>query len=193
MCRFRLFVENHSLTRLRIAAIYIFLLALMPCYAIRLNLRSFFDAIGQHPEVSRFVLCLISCYNSANLCPSVFPSSVCPSFCLSLDLHENRSHDSLQTRPMWCPEPVDVQYDFSLYGRGKIIELNDFCVLFAVPSPLMLLSVIPPTVADSIAILAGDTGRSYTADFPSEQSADNPDFTVCIIRCVYRAKLIRGR
>ena len=88
------------------------------------------------------------------------------SVCLSLDLHENRSHDSLQTRPMCCPEPDDVQYDLSLYGCGKIIELNDFCVLFA--------------VAHSIALLAGDTGRSYTTDFPSEQSADNPDFTVCM-------------
>ena len=86
-----------------------------------------------------------------------------------------------------------MQYDLSLYGCGKIIELNDFCALFAVPSPLMLLSVIPPTVAHSIALLAGDKGRSYTADFPSEQSADNPDFTVCIIRCVYRIELILGR
>ena len=129
-----------------------------------------------------------SYYNSANLCPSVFPS-----VCLSLDLHENRSHDSLQTRPMCCPEPDDVQYDLSLYGFGKIIELNYFCVLFAVPSQLMLLSAIPPTVAHSIALLAGDTGRSYTTDFLGEQSADNPDFTVCIIRCVYHAELILGR
>ena len=92
-----------------------------------------------------------SYYKSANLCPSVFPS---------VDLHENRSNDSLQTRPMCCPEPDDVQYDLSLYGCGKIIELNDLCVLFAVPSPLTLLSAIPPTVAHSIALLAGDTGRS---------------------------------
>ena len=34
---------------------------------------------------------------------------------------------------MCCPEPDDVQYDLSLYGCGQIIELNDFCVLFAVP------------------------------------------------------------
>ena len=33
-------------------------------------------------------------------------------------------------------------------------------------------------------LLAGDTGG---------QSADNPDFTVCIIRCVYRTELILGR
>ena len=87
-----------------------------------------------------------------------------------------------------------MQYDLSLYGCGKIIELNDFCVLFAVPSPLMLLSAIPPTVAYS-KLLAGDTGRSYTTDFlrNGEQSADNPDFTVCIIRCVYCAELILGR
>ena len=88
-----------------------------------------------------------------------------------------------------------MQYDLSLYGCGKIIELNDVCVMFAVPSPLMLLSAIPPTVAHSIALLAGDTGRSYTTDLlrNGEQTADNPDFTVCIIRCVYRAELILGR
>ena len=39
---------------------------------------------------------------------------------------------------MCCPEPDDVQYDMSLYGCGQIIELNDFCVLFAVPSTPML-------------------------------------------------------
>ena len=88
-----------------------------------------------------------------------------------------------------------MQYDLSLYGSGKIIELNDFCVLFAVPSPLMLLSAIPPMVAHCIALLADDQGRSYTTDFlrNGEQSADNPDFTVCIIRCVYHAELILGR
>ena len=88
-----------------------------------------------------------------------------------------------------------MQYDLSLYGCGKIKELNDFCVLFAVRSQLMLLLAIPPTVAHSIALLAGDIGRSYTTDFlrNGEQSADNPDFTVNIIRCVYRAELILGR
>ena len=65
---------------------------------------------------------------------------------------------------------------------------------FAMPSPPpMLLSAIPPTVAHSVALLAGDTGRSYTTDFLGEQSADNPDFTVCIISCVYRAELILDR
>ena len=77
-------------------------------------------------------------------------------FRLYLDLHENRSHDSLQTAPTSCPELDEVQHDLSLYGCGKIIVLNDFCVLFAVPSPLMLLSAIPPTVAHSIVLLAGD-------------------------------------
>ena len=49
--------------------------------------------------------------------------------------------------------------------------------------PPMLLSAIPPTVAHYfIALLAGDTGRFYTTDFlrNGEQSADNPDITVCI-------------
>ena len=48
------------------------------------------------------------------------------------------SHGSLQTRPMCCLEPDDLQYNLSLYGCGQIIELNDFCVLFAVPSTPML-------------------------------------------------------
>ena len=70
---------------------------------------------------------------------------------------------------------------------------------FAMPTPpmLLLLSAIPPTVAHSVASLAGDTGRSYMTDILGEQSADNrrhnPDFTVCIISCVYRAELILGR
>ncbi|KAK2174353.1 hypothetical protein NP493_810g01019 [Ridgeia piscesae] len=34
-------------------AVYIFLLALMPCYAIHLNLGSFLRLVGQNPEVSR--------------------------------------------------------------------------------------------------------------------------------------------
>ena len=50
---------------------------------------------------------------------------------------------------------------------------------------------IPPTVAHSIALLAGDTGLAYLRN--GGQSADNPDFTVCIILCVYRAGLILGR
>ena len=61
-----------------------------------------------------------------------------PSVRLSFDLHENRVHGELQTRPMCCSEPDDVQYDLSLYGCGQIIELNDFCVVFAVPSTPML-------------------------------------------------------
>ena len=39
---------------------------------------------------------------------------------------------------MCCPEPDDVQYDLSLYGCGEIIEFNDFCELFAMPSTPML-------------------------------------------------------
>ena len=39
--------------------------------------------------------------------------------------------------------------------------------------PPMLLSAIPPTVAQSVALLACDTGRSYTTEFLGEQSADN--------------------
>ena len=112
-------------------------------------------------------------------------------FRLSLDLHENRSHDSLQTAPTSCPELNEVQHDLSLYGCGKIIVLNDFCVLFAVPSPLMLLSAIPPTVRTLLPYwrATGDTDFLRNGG----QSADNPDFTVYIIRCVYRAELILGR
>ena len=64
--------------------------------------------------------------------------SVFPSVHLSFDLHENCSHSELQPRPMCCTEHDDVQYDFSLYGCGQIIELNDFCVVFAVSSTPML-------------------------------------------------------
>ena len=45
--------------------------------------------------------------------------------CLSLRLSV-RSHGSLQTRPMCCPGPDGVHYELNLYGRGQIIELNDF-------------------------------------------------------------------
>ena len=31
-----------------------------------------------------------------------------------------------------------MQYDLSLYGRGQVIELNDFRVVFAVPFTPML-------------------------------------------------------
>ena len=64
--------------------------------------------------------------------------SVFPSVRLSFDLHENRLHGELQTRSMCCPKPDDVQHDLSLYGCGQIIELNYFCVVFAVPSTPML-------------------------------------------------------
>ena len=80
-----------------------------------------------------------------------------------------------------------------MWSNYKIKRLR---VVFAMPAPPpMLLSAIPPTVAHPIALLAGDTGRSYMTHFlrNGEQSADNPDFTVCIIRCVYRAELILGR
>ena len=42
--------------------------------------------------------------------------SVVGSVYLKFDFQENRSHDSLQIRPMCCPETGDVQYDLSLYG-----------------------------------------------------------------------------
>ena len=90
----------------------------------------------------------ISYYNSANLCLS-FRLSGCPSVHLKFDLHENRSHGLLQPRPTCCSEPDDVQYDLSLYGCGQIIELNDFCVLFAVPStPKLCLRLWRPRITD---------------------------------------------
>ena len=42
-----------------------------------------------------------------------------------------------------------------MWSNDKIKRLR---VVFAMPSPPMLLSAIPPTVAHSIALLAGDTG-----------------------------------
>ena len=67
---------------------------------------------------------------------------------LSFDLHENRSHGEHQTRPMCCLEPDDVQNDLSLYGYGQIIELNDFYVVYAVPSAPMLCYDWRPRVTD---------------------------------------------
>ena len=48
--------------------------------------------------------------------------SVCLCFCLKFDFQENPSHGELQTRPLCCPEPEDVQYDLSFYGCGQIIS-----------------------------------------------------------------------
>ena len=47
----------------------------------------------------------------------------------------------------------------SVYGCCKLTELNDFIVVF---STLCYYrpSAIPPTVAPSVALLAGETGRS---------------------------------
>ena len=79
-----------------------------------------------------------------------------------------------------------------MWSNYKIKRLR---VVFAMPSPPMVLSAIPPTVAHSIALLAGDTGLAERTDFLRNggQSADNPDFTASIIRCVYRPELILGR
>ena len=42
-----------------------------------------------------------------------------------------------------------MQYDLSLYGCGQIIDLNDFCVLFAVPStPILCYDCGVPRVTD---------------------------------------------
>ena len=46
-----------------------------------------------------------------------------------------------------------MQYDLSLYGCGQIIELNDFCVVFAVPSSLytnVMLRLWRPRVLTAI-------------------------------------------
>ena len=59
--------------------------------------------------------------------------SVCLSVYLKFDFQENRSHDSVQTRPVCCPETCDVQYDLSLYRCIQLLQLNDFWVMFATP------------------------------------------------------------
>ena len=97
-------------------------------------------------------------YNSGNLC-----RRFCLSVYLKFDFQENRSHDSLQTRPMCCSETRDVQYDLSLYGCILLLELNDFCVLFSTLCYYRRIyrpKTSPPTVAHSVALLADDTGRS---------------------------------
>ena len=137
-----------------------------------------------------------SYYNSANLCLSVFPS-----FCLSLDVHENRLHGSLQTRPMCCSEPDDVKHDFSLYGCGQIIKLNDL-VWYSVLCLHRRQCCCRPfrrrwrTLLPYWRETQGRRTFSETVDNRRTiggQSADNPDFTVCITRCVYRAEMILGR
>ena len=82
-----------------------------------------YDSDSQIPRLGRQLQGQCPSYcNSANLCLS---------FRLSFDFHENRSHGELHAWPMCCSEPNDVQYDLSLYGYGQIIQLNDFCVVFA--------------------------------------------------------------
>ena len=61
-----------------------------------------------------------------------------PWFCLKFDFQETPSHGELQTRPMCCTEPDDVQHDLNLYGCGQMIKLNDVWVVFALPSTTML-------------------------------------------------------
>ena len=41
-----------------------------------------------------------------------------------------------------------MQYDLSLYGCGQIIQLNNFCVVFAMPSsPTLCANVLNATVS----------------------------------------------
>ena len=49
-------------------------------------------------------------YNSASLCRG--RGFVDRGWTVQFDFQENRSHDSLQTRPMCCPEPEDVPFIF---------------------------------------------------------------------------------
>ena len=71
---------------------------------------------------------------------------------------------------MCCPEPDDVQYDLSLYGYGKIIELNDFCMLFAVPSKFTA-NVVVGNSADGGALycLIGGRHRAVLYDGLSQK------------------------
>ena len=95
----------------------------------------------------------LSYYNSANLC-----LSVCLSVCLKFDFRENRSPGELQTRPMCCSEPDDVPFIFKFVRKWSNYKIKRLRVVFAMPSPPMLLLVIPPMVAHSIALWVADTG-----------------------------------
>ena len=89
-----------------------------------------------------------------SVCPSVCPSV--PKFVLEIDFHENRSHDSVQTRPLCWPETSDVQYALSLYGCIQLLQLNYFWVMIATP-------LIIGYSADGSAlccIIGGSHGRS---------------------------------
>ena len=64
--------------------------------------------------------------------------------------------------------------------------IERFRVVFAMPS---IANVVFRHSADGGALYCLIGGRHRNGG----QSADNPDFTVCIIRCVYRAELILVR
>ena len=56
-------------------------------------------------------------------------------------------------------EPDDVPSIFEFVRMWSKYKIKRLLVVFVMPSPPMLLSAIPPTVAHSIALLAVDTGR----------------------------------
>ena len=53
-----------------------------------------------------------------------------------------------------------MPFIFEFVQMWSNYKIKRLCVVFAMPSPPMLLSAIPPTVAPSIALLAGDTGMA---------------------------------
>ena len=95
-----------------------------------------------------------------SVCLSVLPSFLLsPNYHPKFDFQENRTHDSVQTRPLCWPETSDVQYPLSLYGCIQLLQLNDFWVVLVSP----LIIVYSPMAADGSALcctIGGSHGRS---------------------------------
>ena len=95
-----------------------------------------------------------------SVCLSVLPSFLLsPNYHPKFDFQENRSHDSVQTRPLCLPETSEVQYPLSLYECIQLLQLNDFWVVLVSP----LIIGYSPTAADGSAlccIIGGSHGRS---------------------------------
>ena len=76
-----------------------------------------------------------SYYNSGNLCRGFVDRG----WTVKFDFQENRSHDSLQTRPMCCPEPDDVPF---IFESVQMLSTYRIKWLFSGVLCAMLLSAI---------------------------------------------------
>ena len=127
---------------------------------------------------------IVSYYNSANLCPS---------FRLSFDFLENRSHAALHARPMCCSEPDDLPFLFEFVQTWSNYTIKRLCMI------LHRQHCFPPFRRRCRTLLPywrATQGGSKRWIF--SETVDNRRTIVtlpyfCIIRCVYRVELILGR